>query len=219
MQCENCEKEHDGLYGSGRFCSRSCANTRILSKETKKKISNSRSGVATRILPRVDKICPVCNSKFNVSASRKMIKGCSKECSKELQLIGCRKGGQSSAAKQSETRRSKNEKYFSELCKEYFKSVKTNEPIFNGWDADVIIEDLKIAVLWNGKWHYEKITKKHSVKQVQNRDRIKIKEIDNCGYVPYVIKDMGRYDRLFVEKKFKEFLYDIDGGQVTKRDS
>lgn len=38
--------------------------------------------------------------------------------------------------------------------------------MFNGWDADIIIEDLKIAILWNGKWHYEKITEKHSVSQV-----------------------------------------------------
>ena len=40
------------------------------------------------------------------------------------------------------------------------KNVKHNEAIFNGWDADVIIEDIKLAVLWNGKWHYEKDNKK-----------------------------------------------------------
>lgn len=27
MQCEKCGKEHDGSYGSGRFCSKSCANS------------------------------------------------------------------------------------------------------------------------------------------------------------------------------------------------
>ena len=41
MKCENCNKEHDGSFGSGRFCCRSCANTRKLSRETKTKISNS----------------------------------------------------------------------------------------------------------------------------------------------------------------------------------
>lgn len=81
-----------------------------------------------------------------------------------------------------------------------------NEQKFNGWDADVIIEDLKIAVLWNGKWHYEKITQKHSVKQVQNRDNIKIKEIIKCGYIPYIIKDMGKYKKSFVEEEFEKFL-------------
>ena len=37
--CENCGKEIDGSFGSGRFCSRSCANSRSHSEATKKKIS------------------------------------------------------------------------------------------------------------------------------------------------------------------------------------
>jgi hypothetical protein len=82
--------------------------------------------------------------------------------------------------------------------------VLSNEPIFNGWDADIIIEDYKIAVLWNGKWHYEKITKKHSVAQVQNRDKIKIKEIIKTGYTPYIIKDMGRENKEFVIEEFNK---------------
>ena len=27
MICENCGKEHDGSYGSGRFCSKECARS------------------------------------------------------------------------------------------------------------------------------------------------------------------------------------------------
>lgn len=103
-------------------------------------------------------------------------------------------------------RRSKNEIYFAKLCKEYFKNVKTNEKIFNGWDADVIIEDIKTAVLWNGRWHYEKIMEGHSLEQVQNRDRIKLNEIKKAGYTPYIIKDMGKHDPDFVKEKFEEFL-------------
>ena len=41
MICENCGKEHDGTFGSGRFCSRSCANKRNHSKEEKEKITRS----------------------------------------------------------------------------------------------------------------------------------------------------------------------------------
>lgn len=43
MNCENikCNKEHDGLFGSGRFCSRSCANQKTHSQETKEKIKNT----------------------------------------------------------------------------------------------------------------------------------------------------------------------------------
>ena len=78
--------------------------------------------------------------------------------------------------------------------------------MFNGWDADVIIEDIKTAILWNGKWHYVQLTEKHSVKQVQNRDSIKIEEIIKSGYTPYIIKDMGKYNPAFVEEEFNKFI-------------
>lgn len=39
--CERCGTEHDGLFGSGRFCCRSCANARRHSDETKRRTSNT----------------------------------------------------------------------------------------------------------------------------------------------------------------------------------
>ncbi len=44
MKCEKCKKEHNGTYGSGRFCCRSCANARKHTKEIKQKISKSLQG-------------------------------------------------------------------------------------------------------------------------------------------------------------------------------
>ena len=61
-------------------------------------------------------------------------------------------------------------------------------------------------MLWNGKWHYEKITNKHSVEQVQNRDKIKCKEIYTKGWIPYIIKDLGKFNKNFVQKEFEKFL-------------
>ncbi len=44
MKCQNkkCNKEHNGEFGSGLFCCRSCSNSRNFSKESndKKSISN-----------------------------------------------------------------------------------------------------------------------------------------------------------------------------------
>jgi hypothetical protein len=40
MICEKCGKEHNGTFGSGRFCSRSCANGHIHSEECKLHIGN-----------------------------------------------------------------------------------------------------------------------------------------------------------------------------------
>lgn len=44
-KCENCGEVMTKYYGSGRFCSRSCANKRSHSEETKKKISESMKNV------------------------------------------------------------------------------------------------------------------------------------------------------------------------------
>lgn len=155
--------------------------------------------------------CLICNKEFLPRYSKKKL--CSKECStaqwrtEEYRLHAKengKKGGQISATKQS--RRSKNEIYFSELCSNYFE-ITTNEPFFEGWDADVIIHSEKVAILWNGQWHYKQISKTQSLKQVQARDKVKISIIEKMGYTPYVIKDMGKYNTKFVEQEFEIFLF------------
>ncbi len=185
------------------FCSRSCANTKKHTQETKDKIS-----IGVRLTKKINlEFCSYCKKEFNKKRKHQHL--CSRSCAsswRNTELGIGRMAGLASVKSQSKNRRSKNEIYFSQLCEQRFKSVKLNEPMFNGWDADVIIEDIKVAVLWNGKWHYEKIKDKHSVEQVQNRDRIKIKEIANKGYKSYIIKDMGKYNKEFVEKEFNNFL-------------
>lgn len=147
---------------------------------------------------------------------------CSKECSNYLKTHRkeflseksrekMSESGRKSVALQGDSRRSKNEIYFYELCKTEFNKVLNNKPMFNGWDADIIVEDYKIAILWNGSWHYKKIKENHSIKQVQNRDKIKINEIQKVGYIPYVIKDMGKYNKSFVETEFEKFKKYIAG--------
>jgi len=61
------------------------------------------------------------------------------------------------------------------MCERHFgkDDILCNEPIFDGWDTDVIISSKKIAVLWNGQWHYKQIMKNQSLKQVESRDKIK----------------------------------------------
>lgn len=162
--------------------------------------------IENKRIKRGSKICENCGIEFSLTGISKNRKFCNRICyykSDKLKDFG-RKFGLLSSQTQKETRRSKNEIYFFDLCKEKYNEVLSNETIFNGWDADIIITNYKIAVLWNGKWHYEKITKKHSVKQVKNRDKIKIREIKSCGYIPYIIKDMGRENKDFVRQEFKK---------------
>jgi uncharacterized CHY-type Zn-finger protein len=154
-------------------------------------------------------ICGICNKEFQPVRSNAKL--CSSECAKTLMrtdeykkraFFNGQKGGKVSATSQS--RRSKNEIYFSELCAKEF-DITTNEPYFEGWDADVIIHSEKTAILWNGIWHYKQIMKSQSLKQVQARDKVKTAIIEKFGYTPYVIKDMGKYDKAFVEQEFEIF--------------
>ena len=160
-------------------------------------------GLAKRV-PIEYRKCEHCKFKFLVRRESPNQRFCSKNCSDisiSKKLLGSINGLRSVKA---QNRRSKNEILLFELCKNNFKHVLHNVNMFNGWDADIVIEELKLAILWNGKWHYEKITNKHSVIQVQNRDKIKIKEIKKAGYIPYIIKDMGRYNPEFVKNEFNK---------------
>ncbi len=71
MICENCNKEHNGIFGSGRFCSKECAksfSTKEKRKEINKKISKKP----------LEKNCVICKNIFYTKDPRK--KSCSKKC-------------------------------------------------------------------------------------------------------------------------------------------
>lgn len=207
MNCKKCFEVFVPSKGLTNYCSLKCRNSRSFTTETnlKRKEKTLQHWNEGKIYKRgeIKKIvCLNCNNEFETKRKRIY---CSLKCrntSEELKMSG-RKGGLNSSLKR--TKRSVNEIYFFQLCKERFKNVLNNVPMFNGWDADIILPDLKIAILWNGKWHYEKITEQHSLEQVQNRDKIKQKEIENCGYIPYIVKDMGSRNKKFVEEQFLIF--------------
>lgn len=208
-KCENCNKEHNGDYGSGRFCSKFCSHSYASNTnriETNKKVSETMKNKELNHPKKVEIICNNCNDIFIRNWNKRNSKFCSRRCctiynNKTLNLASI--AGLKSA--KSQNRRSKNEIYFYNLCKDIFDDVLHNEPLFNGWDADVIIRSIKIAILWNGIWHYKQIKKDSSLIQIQNRDNIKINEIIKCGFKPYVIKDLGKYDEFFVKKEFEKF--------------
>lgn len=211
MKCKNCQINEAVKYSkhsNGEFCCKECA--RSFSSKTNREDTNKK--ISAKLLGKgkgnVEIKCEHCSKLFKVIWKRRAQKCCSKSCAASIKMKDGLASilGKKSVSAQSEARRSKNEIYFGELCRQRFNNVKFNEPMFNGWDADVIIEDLKLAVLWNGKWHYEKITKKHSVEQVQKRDEIKQEEILKAGYSFYIIKDFNKADNQFVKEKFEEML-------------
>lgn len=79
MKCERCNSEHDGSYGSGRFCSVQCANSRgKRSDEFKAKVSKKLSKYPGYL----DKVCDQCKSNFTIKNSRKnqVRRFCSQSC-------------------------------------------------------------------------------------------------------------------------------------------
>ncbi len=211
--CKKCNNILEYKKRKNKFCNSSCAASftnigRIRSNKSKEKTKASIANYYNS-LPKRFNYCIECEDLFVITWKTSRNKFCSNKCRNKSRKRHGTINGRKSAAIQAKNKRSKNESLFAVLCAEYFGNIKTNEPIFNGWDADVIIENLKIAVLWNGVWHYKKITKKHSVNQVQNRDKIKIKEIKKAGYTPYIIKDMGSYNPSFVKEEFKKFIGNI----------
>lgn len=82
--CEKCGKVMTEKFGSGRFCSRTCANSRNMSNETKNKIKKSFSKlIRPKKLVQALK-CVVCESLFYTSNFRKT---CSDECFHKLLSI------------------------------------------------------------------------------------------------------------------------------------
>lgn len=176
--CPKCSATH---RMGGVYCSRRCANSRNKSDQLKQLLSTKMAELSRNSKPKYTKVrqCCVCSKWFAGTT-----KACSIECRQKLfSDIGKRNAANNPL-------RSKDEVKLFELCRSYFSSVDHNKPIFNGWDADIIIYDLKIAVLWNGPWHYKDMGhSNHSLLQVQTRDSIKQKEIEALGWKCLIFED------------------------------
>jgi hypothetical protein len=82
--CENCNKENEGSYGSGRFCSSKCSrsfSTKAKRKEINEKVSKTLTGSGNDdpVL-----ICNNCQKEFRVKWKRRDQNTCSTKCSTEL---------------------------------------------------------------------------------------------------------------------------------------
>ena len=194
--CPKCGQQHEK---TGLFCSRSCANSRGPRTQDFKarvaaKLKNRPSPHKGKIkVERVQTNCVVCHAPVLTTDSelqrRASVTCLSFECVRETHS----RAGKASAAKR--VLRSKDEIELFELCKSVYGSAQPNTIIADGWDADIVIPELKIAVLWHGPWHYRDMKMhNHSLRQVKNRDRIKrelfaslgwkVMEFKDCDYTP-----------------------------------
>lgn len=181
--CNNCKEDNKPfLLHAGKNCACLICTPFIIKKKSQNKN------------PIKQLICQ--NKDCNATCIGKTRKYCP-SCVKEIQS----KNGRSNAAKRQ--KRSKSEIYLEELCKKDNLNIKCNSQLFNGWDCDIALMDYKIAILWNGPWHYQECGGKHSLAQTQSRDKIKLKEIIKSGWQPYIIEDRkGKFKESFVQDNF-----------------
>lgn len=168
-----------------KFCNSSCAakyNNKLRPAGHPSRTSiNSQRGKQTKE-PKYSKIswCQVCGTLIK----HKRKQTCSNICLQQVfQLAGIKSAS-------TQVRRSKDEIKLYDLCANYFNSVRHNQPLVDSWDADIIIDDTKTAILWNGPWHYKQMPhKNHSLSQVQTRDKIKHTKLVNAGWNVLVFED------------------------------
>jgi hypothetical protein len=78
--CECCQKEHDGSYGAGRFCNRSCAAKYVSNQNREDK--NQKIGKSLNKRARFAEItCDACKQTVTKPWNRRKHRFCSKKCS------------------------------------------------------------------------------------------------------------------------------------------
>jgi len=91
MKCENCKSQHDGKYGSGRFCTSKCARG-FSTKEKRSLINNKVSeklkgsiphnkGLVSELTLKKEIECPNCKETFMQKHYRQKL--CSRKCQRQ----------------------------------------------------------------------------------------------------------------------------------------
>ena len=223
MICENCNCEHDGSYGSGRFCSCKCArgfSTREKRVEITRKRTEANKGRSPwNKLP--DKFCKDCGSKIRKRSTSFLCKKCAP---KYNNILIEKRNNLSNAAKKNvregrhqgwKTRNisSYPEIFFKRVVENNNLKYKFNHPVSkkslgvddcSSYFLDFYFEELKLDLEIDGKQHnYE-----DRIESDKERDSLLIEN----GYIVYRIKwksinnENGKaYIRHEIEKFLKFF--------------
>lgn len=192
-----CLKCHNDIKNYGKkFCSKSCSASynnakRRVSQSQKEKTSATlklkyKSGkIKSR---KIHRFCELCGNLIEKSGAK--YKFCSRECLSNSPRMKLEKSKAGRKSAMSRVKRSKDEILLYNLILQKFPDALPNYIISDGWDCDIFIPTLSVAIMWNGAWHYKQLNiSNHSLKQVQNRDRYKLKLFKSLGYTTYVYED------------------------------
>ncbi|MFA6198876.1 MAG: hypothetical protein WC679_00505 [Bacteroidales bacterium] len=196
-KCQQCSVNLSYKQRNNKFCSNTCSAQHInknrvengyyITNEHKLKTSNTLKNKPKILKTNIQFLtCKFCHKLYIYTKMNKdvSLSFCSKNCF-HIHRSNIAKNTASKTIK-----RSKQEIELYNLCKNHFTNVTNNTQFFNGWDADILIHDINLAILWNGPWHYQEMKGlQHSLKQVQNRDNIKINEIQKLGWNYIIFED------------------------------
>lgn len=220
--CEKCGKIMTEKYGSGRFCSKTCAHSRVHTPESKQKISNSlnyrmqqgeiqfkchgeyKIAMGQQYYNENPKLCPICNSP--IPYKKRNQKTCSPECGNKLIAQTHLEQVENGTHKGwiSRDKLSYAESFWKEVLDKNNISYKHNYPIHNDRDTyyylDFFIDD-HIDLEIDGKQHLRE--NHHIFDQKRN------KFIKSLGYevyrIPWISPKIENYDEL-IQKQINDFI-------------
>lgn len=203
-KCERCGKLVIEKYGSGRFCSRSCANSRIHTEEQKKHISEGNIRhfkKIGKIATIKEKICPICGKKYYTKNITN--KTCSKECGHKYRT----QNGVSKETRQKLSnliqQRIKNgihagwiTRNIESYAERFFKKVLENNNIKYEFNKPILKNDLGIYengcyfldFALSNKIDLEIDGKQHKIKERKEHDKIRDERLKNNGWKVYRIE-------------------------------
>lgn len=158
MICKECGKFHDGIYGSGKFCSAHCA----------RKFSTKFSKNKTKTI-----ICNECGKEFIVpiNSGRKKCNNCFIPKKKILKTTICKICGQKVCANPeicgNRKRNSSRLKFFDTLVK-YFNFDKTTIGTINVYKEFYKIKDILYKDYYDDELSYYDIRKKYNLPETSN---------------------------------------------------
>lgn len=187
-KCMNCGFIISYENKEKKFCNHSCSasfNNKLRPKKLIpiKKIKKGK----------VDWCCPVCYKELLITYSNSLKrKFCSGTCRNKVnnQLIN---GGRSKAEKLLEIT----------LLKEFpnCEILFNNRCILSGnKELDVYIPSLKLAIEWNGIYHYKNFRGEEFLKKTQTQDLKKQQECKKLDIELYVVKDLKSNDKFIKEE-------------------
>lgn len=152
----------------------------------------------------VKNTCVICSKEF---FHCRKLQTCSGQCLSEASKRSGKKGGSTTASSPFQKRnRSSNEKMFFQKILAIYPDAISNKRIFDGYDADIIIPSKKIAIHWNGVWHYQSVVGEELLHRVQAKDKLRYEAVERHGFTNYVVQDLGAMNESKVEQEYLKFI-------------